>query len=148
MAPFQVYQPAALDSKLPLGSRFGLGAWQINGRDFDPERMDVRPRHGSTERWTFVNRSNRVHPMHIHGFLFRMLERTSRPVDLADRLGWKDTVGVMPDETRATAREIVREVSYAGIWVKASSLSIEEQYEQHVALAWDIKRYSSAPPRW
>jgi FtsP/CotA-like multicopper oxidase with cupredoxin domain len=37
--------------------------------------------------------------MHIHGFLFRMLERTSRPVDLADRLGWKDTVGVMGDET-------------------------------------------------
>ena len=28
---------------------------------------------GSTERWTFVNRSNRVHPMHIHGFLFRVL---------------------------------------------------------------------------
>ncbi len=62
-------------------------------------RIDARPRLGSTEIWTFVNRSNRVHPMHIHGFLFRMLERTSRPVDLADRLGWKDTVGVMPDET-------------------------------------------------
>ena len=68
-------------------------------RAFDPARIDARPRLGSTEIWTFVNRSNRVHPMHIHGFLFRMLERTSRPVDLADRLGWKDTVGVMPDET-------------------------------------------------
>lgn len=45
-------------------------------------------------------------------------------------------------------REIVREVGYAGIWVRASTLSLEEQYEQHVALTWDIKRYSSAPPRW
>lgn len=49
---------------------------------------------------------------------------------------------------RATYREIVREVGYSGIWVKASTLSVEEQYEQHVALAWDIKRYSSAPPRF
>lgn len=44
-------------------------------------------------------------------------------------------------------RDIVREVGYAGIWVKASTLTLEEQYEQHVALAYEIKRYSSAPPR-
>ena len=78
---------------------FGLGAWQINGKDFDPARIDVRPRHGGTERWTFVNASNRVHPMHIHGFLFRILERSSGPVHPADRLGWKDTIGVLPNET-------------------------------------------------
>ena len=58
-----------------------------------------KPRLGSTEIWTFVNNSNRVHPMHLHGFLFRMLERSSGPVALADRLGWKDTVGVLPNET-------------------------------------------------
>ena len=61
--------------------------------------MDVRPRHGSTERWTFVNRSNRVHPMHIHGFLFRVLERSSGPVHAGERLGWKDTIGVLANET-------------------------------------------------
>ena len=59
----------------------------------------MRPRHGTTESWTFVNRSNRVHPMHIHGFLFRVLERSSGRVHPADRLGWKDTVGVLPKET-------------------------------------------------
>ena len=59
----------------------------------------MRPRLGSTEIWTFVNNSNRVHPMHLHGFLFRMLERSSGPVALADKLGWKDTVGVLPNET-------------------------------------------------
>jgi spore coat protein A, manganese oxidase len=85
------------DRRWDLG--FGLGAWQINGRDFDHARIDVRPRHGSTERWTFVNGSNRVHPMHIHGFLFRVLQRSSGPVHPADRLGWKDTVGVLPNET-------------------------------------------------
>jgi FtsP/CotA-like multicopper oxidase with cupredoxin domain len=77
----------------------GFGGWQINGKDFDHARFDVRPRHGTTERWTFVNRSNRVHPMHIHGYLFRVLERSSGPVHAGDRLGWKDTVGVLPNET-------------------------------------------------
>jgi FtsP/CotA-like multicopper oxidase with cupredoxin domain len=77
----------------------GSAAWQINGLGFDPTRIDARPRLGTTEIWTFVNRSNRVHPMHIHGFQFRVLERSSAPVAAADRLGWKDTVGVLPDET-------------------------------------------------
>jgi spore coat protein A len=88
---------SSADRRWDLG--FGTGAWQINGRDFDPARMDARPRHGTTERWTFVNRSNRVHPMHIHGFLFRVLERSSGPVHAGERLCWKDTIGVLPDET-------------------------------------------------
>jgi spore coat protein A, manganese oxidase len=77
----------------------GTSMWQINGKGFDPARIDARPRRGSTEVWTFVNHSNRVHPMHLHGFQFRVLERSSRTVDEADRLGWKDTVGVLPNET-------------------------------------------------
>lgn len=64
----------------------------------------------------------------------------------------EDPRGVLffPDSLRLrgnTYREVVREVGYAGIWVKASTLSALEQHAQHVALALDIKRYSSAPPR-
>jgi spore coat protein A, manganese oxidase len=77
----------------------GTAAWQINGLGWDPNRIDVRPRLGSTEVWTFVNNSNRVHPMHLHGFFFKMLDRSTGPVALADKLGWKDTVGVLPNET-------------------------------------------------
>ena len=80
-------------------SRSAPPAWQINGLGFDPNRIDARPRLGSTEIWTFVNHSNRVHPMHLHGFQFRVLERSSAPVEPADKLGWKDTVGVLPNET-------------------------------------------------
>jgi FtsP/CotA-like multicopper oxidase with cupredoxin domain len=89
--------PPSADRRWDLG--LGVGGWQINGKDFDPQRMDVQPRHGSTERWTFVNGSNRVHPMHIHGYLFRVLERSSGNVHAGDRLGWKDTVGVLANET-------------------------------------------------
>jgi spore coat protein A len=77
----------------------GTNMWQINGKGFDPSRIDVRPRLGSTEEWTFVNHSQRVHPMHLHGFQFRVLERSGGPVEVADRIGWKDTVGVLPNET-------------------------------------------------
>ena len=71
--------------------------WQINGRGFDPARVDYRPRLGSTEIWQYTNPSTRVHPMHLHGMLFRVLERSSGVVHPADR-GWKDTIAVQPGE--------------------------------------------------
>jgi spore coat protein A, manganese oxidase len=93
---------------------FGTGAWQISGLDFDPARIDARPRHRTTERWTFVNHSNRVHPMHIHGFLFRVLERSSGPVHPGERLGWKDTIGVLANETVTV---LARFAPYSGRYV-------------------------------
>jgi spore coat protein A, manganese oxidase len=97
LRPQEPLPASSADRRWDLG--IGFGGWQINGKDFDHDRIDARPRHGSTERWTFVNRSNRVHPMHIHGFLFRVLERSSGPVHPGERLGWKDTIGVLPNET-------------------------------------------------
>jgi spore coat protein A, manganese oxidase len=93
---------------------FGLGAWQISGKDFDPARIDARPRHRTTESWTFVNHSNRVHPMHIHGFLFRVLDRSSGPVHPGERLGWKDTIGVLPNEAVTV---LARFAPYSGRYV-------------------------------
>ena len=93
-------------SRCPPATPLASGSWRWAGR---PGRSTggsssrtgstSGPRLGSTERWTFVNRSNRVHPMHIHGFLFRILSRSSGPVNAADRLGWKDTIGLLPNET-------------------------------------------------
>ena len=79
---------------------FGTSAveWQMSGRGFDPERIDARPRLGTTERWQFVNTSHRPHPMHLHGVHFRVLERTGGPVSAGDR-AWKDTVMVRTSET-------------------------------------------------
>jgi len=72
--------------------------WRIADRGFDPERIDVRPRLGSSELWQWHNPSQRVHPMHLHGMLFRVVERSTGVVHPGER-GWKDTVGVQPDET-------------------------------------------------
>ncbi len=74
--------------------------WQLAGRGFDASRVDVRPRLGTTELWQWRNPSNRSHPMHLHGMLFRVVERSTGVVPRAER-GWKDTIGVAPGETVA-----------------------------------------------
>jgi FtsP/CotA-like multicopper oxidase with cupredoxin domain len=45
--------------------RFG-GRWTINGRGFDPDRIDVQPRLGTTETWILKNKSGSSHVIHIH----------------------------------------------------------------------------------
>jgi FtsP/CotA-like multicopper oxidase with cupredoxin domain len=82
---------------LSLATASGV-QWQIAERGFDPARIDVRPRLGSTELWQWHNPSNRVHPMHLHGMLFRVVERSSGVVHPGER-AWKDTIGVLPGET-------------------------------------------------
>jgi FtsP/CotA-like multicopper oxidase with cupredoxin domain len=78
----------------------GLGAsmWQIGGGGFDDQRIDARPRLGTTELWGFTNHSQRTHPMHIHGYHFRVVSINGRPPHPGDR-GWKDTVAVLPNHT-------------------------------------------------
>jgi len=45
----------------------GNGAWQINGRFFDPDRADATPALGSAERWIIENSSGGWwHPIHMH----------------------------------------------------------------------------------
>ena len=72
--------------------------WEINGMGFDPSRIDATPQFGTTETWTFANQSERIHPMHLHGYHFRIVSLGGKPPHDGDR-GWKDTVGVLPGQT-------------------------------------------------
>ena len=72
--------------------------WSINGRLF-PDVPMYMVSEGDVAVFRIENGSGEYHPMHLHGFLFRIMERSSAPVALADKLGWKDTVGVLPNET-------------------------------------------------
>jgi blue copper oxidase len=62
----------------------------INGRAFDPERIDVETKLGTTEIWEITS-IGMAHPFHVHGALFRILsiEGQSPPAHVA---GWKDTI--------------------------------------------------------
>ena len=78
------------------GGAGGPAHWVINGRAFDPDRMDAQPRLGQTEIWRFS--SDLHHPVHVHLSPFRVLRRGSDGPGRWDA-GWKDTVDLTPTET-------------------------------------------------
>ena len=49
------------------------GMSTINGRVFDPDRIDARPRLGSTEVWEISG--DPAHPIHLHLVQFQILSR-------------------------------------------------------------------------
>ena len=57
---------------------------RVDGRHYS-RAGTIQARLGSSEIWQFTNPSNRVHPMHLHGMLFRIRERSTGVVHKADR---------------------------------------------------------------
>ena len=56
------------------------GVWTINGRVFDPNRIDAGIEQGSAEIWTFRNAGNDwAHPIHSHFTEFLILEVNGKP---------------------------------------------------------------------
>ena len=99
LQPAAKLPPVNAERTFPL-TFHGLGSarWEISERVFGMDRVDVRPRRGTTELWTFVNNSTRMHPMHLHGYHFRVVSTNGRFPHPADR-GWKDTVAVHPNQS-------------------------------------------------
>jgi blue copper oxidase len=62
----------------------------INGKAFDPARIDVETKLGTTEIWEITS-VGMAHPFHVHGALFRILSIEGAPPP-AHLSGWKDTV--------------------------------------------------------
>jgi len=62
----------------------------INGRAFDPTRVDVETKLETTEIWEITS-IGMAHPFHVHGALFRILSIEGAPPP-AHLTGWKDTV--------------------------------------------------------
>ncbi|MCW2492577.1 MAG: Bilirubin oxidase [Frankiales bacterium] len=74
-------------------------AWVMNGKPFDGNRVDARPKQGSTEIWEFVNKSGGWrHPVHVHLVQYLILDRNGAPPRPFER-GPKDTVALGPDES-------------------------------------------------
>lgn len=86
------------ERQFDLSFDFNRNRWEINGKGFDPDRIDARPEQGSQERWTFRNLSTAIHPMHIHLVQFQVVQRGNLALS-AGETGWKDTVRVDPSST-------------------------------------------------
>jgi suppressor of ftsI len=53
----------------------------IDGRQFDPDRVDQRVKLGAVEEWTIRNISRERHPFHIHVNDFQVISVNGRPYD-------------------------------------------------------------------
>jgi FtsP/CotA-like multicopper oxidase with cupredoxin domain len=69
------------------------GGFLIDGKPFDPDRVDQFTELNTVEEWTVVNDSPLVHPFHIHVNPFQLTHLNGVPVD---EPGFRDTVSLPP----------------------------------------------------
>jgi FtsP/CotA-like multicopper oxidase with cupredoxin domain len=91
----------------------GVVPWVINGKPFDPDRVDADPKLGTMEIWEFRNMSTMDHPVHPHQTMFQILDINGNPPP-PTHAGWKDTANV---PAMGTVRIIMRFADYAGKYV-------------------------------
>jgi FtsP/CotA-like multicopper oxidase with cupredoxin domain len=72
----------------------------VNGKVFDPTRVDVRSRLNTVEEWTVRNTSDEQHSFHLHTNAFQVMSIDGRP---NHALSWQDTVTV-PTRGQVTVR--------------------------------------------
>ena len=112
--PAKLSQPPGIDARNARVRTFDLDhermQWRINGVRFNMLATQVTVVRGSTEIWEIRNPPGGMpHPMHFHGFAFRVLDRKGSPeqvrrIAVDERglapaeTGWKDTVLVWPGE--------------------------------------------------
>ena len=122
-------------------------AWEVvstdglNGAVLGSRWEDITelPELGTTEVWSFINRSGVTHPMHMHLVFFQVLDRqsfdevgglvvpTGSPVPPPAReVGWKDTVRVGPNEI---VRVIARFEDYEGLFPYHCHILEHEDHE-------------------
>ena len=71
------------------------GQWSINGKLFDPERVDAAVKQGVSEIWELEAGGGWAHPVHIHleDFLILSINGMAPPPEWAGR---KDTISLLP----------------------------------------------------
>ncbi|NYI66898.1 multicopper oxidase family protein [Spelaeicoccus albus] len=88
--------------------------WTVNGKKFDPARIDARVRRGTTEKWT-IRAQNVPHPFHIHEDGFQIVTSNNNsdrpgPYDA----GLKDVVNL---DNGATGELLIHFSGYPGKYV-------------------------------
>ena len=79
------------------GGMMGGGmVFMINGKAFDPSRVDTQVMLDTVEDWEITNTGSMAHPFHVHTNKFQIISQNSQPAPYA---AWKDVVSVSPGET-------------------------------------------------
>ncbi len=74
-----------------------MGDFTINAAQFDHQRIDFAVPLGAVETWVFENKTQMLHPIHIHDVQFRIIARNGQP-PAPREAGLKDVVLTGPGE--------------------------------------------------
>lgn len=74
-----------------MGGSGSMMSFTIDGREFDPDRVDATVEAGSVEEWTLTNTSPMDHPVHLHVWPMQVVESAGRALDT---VVWQDVVNV------------------------------------------------------
>jgi len=110
----------ALRLRMDEAGRWFINDWNFHDNGHEPS---FSVRRGSREVWEIRNSMTSMpHPIHLHGFQFRVLSRSISPPDIRGRqvapggltaqdLGWNDTVVVWPGEIVRLAIDFAQPLS-------------------------------------
>ena len=90
----------ALEPEYPPAANYQEFAFLIDGRRFDPNRVDQHIQLGAVEEWTVINDTSDDHVFHIHTNPFQVTKLNGQPLSTPV---WRDSV-VVPREGSLTFR--------------------------------------------
>lgn len=104
-SPLAKIEEIKVDSETPVFKTVMSGMddqVRLDGKLFDMQRIDTRQEVNKTQIWEISNTNDMdggmIHPFHIHGCQFQLIKRNGKEVNPNEH-GWKDTIGVNPNET-------------------------------------------------
>ncbi len=89
------------------------GQFLINGKLFNPNRVDARPRLGTTERWVLLNTSAEWHPIHIHQDDYRVISINGKRVNVRSD---QDVVPLPPIDAKGVPGRVVLDMPFQRYW--------------------------------
>jgi hypothetical protein len=94
----------------------------LNGKMFDPNRVDVTMKLGSLEQWTLVNTNTEWHTFHIHVNDFQVISVNGKPIPYVD---YEDNVA-LPPKSRTVIRQ--RPEDFTGKFVFHCHVTFHEDH--------------------
>lgn len=92
---------------LAMAMAMGQGmSLTIDGKTFDPDRVDTAVRLGTVEEWTIVNTSPMDHPFHLHVWPMNVVARDGVPVVGSPE--WRDVV-IVPAGKQVSVRMRIKQ---------------------------------------
>ena len=87
--------PVLRPEHAPAPRRITMAMFFMNGRLFDPNRIDDRARLDDLEHWQVDNVGTMDHPFHLHTWHFQVIARNGRPEPFR---AWRDMVNLKPGD--------------------------------------------------